>query len=57
MGKASLRSWKQLAMDQLEEDEHDTKHNGQTNGQGPHTNSKGERNGCDDESEINQRVI
>ncbi|XP_071403639.1 ubiquitin carboxyl-terminal hydrolase 48 isoform X3 [Centroberyx affinis] len=42
VGKASLRSWRQLAMEQLEEDEHETKHsNGQTNGQGPHTtNSK-----------------
>ncbi|XP_075996333.1 ubiquitin carboxyl-terminal hydrolase 48 isoform X2 [Genypterus blacodes] len=40
VGKASLRSWKQLAMEQLEEDEHETKHsNGQTNGQGPHSNS------------------
>lgn len=42
VGKASLRSWRQLALDQLEEDEHETKHsNGQTNGQGPHTNNKG----------------
>uniref|UniRef100_A0A671W659 Ubiquitin carboxyl-terminal hydrolase 48 n=1 Tax=Sparus aurata TaxID=8175 RepID=A0A671W659_SPAAU len=41
VGKASLRSWRQLALDQLEEDEHETKHsNGQTNGQGPHTNNK-----------------
>ncbi|XP_075869327.1 ubiquitin carboxyl-terminal hydrolase 48 isoform X1 [Nelusetta ayraudi] len=41
VGKASLRSWRQLALDQLEEDEHETKHsNGQTNGQGPHTDSK-----------------
>uniref|UniRef100_UPI0037E73434 ubiquitin carboxyl-terminal hydrolase 48 isoform X2 n=1 Tax=Semicossyphus pulcher TaxID=241346 RepID=UPI0037E73434 len=40
VGKASLRSWRQLAMDQLEEDEQETKHsNGQTNGQGPHTNN------------------
>nr|XP_040059098.1 ubiquitin carboxyl-terminal hydrolase 48 [Gasterosteus aculeatus aculeatus]XP_040059099.1 ubiquitin carboxyl-terminal hydrolase 48 [Gasterosteus aculeatus aculeatus]XP_040059100.1 ubiquitin carboxyl-terminal hydrolase 48 [Gasterosteus aculeatus aculeatus]XP_040059101.1 ubiquitin carboxyl-terminal hydrolase 48 [Gasterosteus aculeatus aculeatus] len=37
VGKASLRSWRQLALEQLEEDEHETKHsNGQTNGQGPH---------------------
>lgn len=43
VGKASLRSWRQLALDQLEEDEQETQHsNGQTNGQGPHTNnSKG----------------
>lgn len=49
MGKASLRSWRQLALEQLEEDEHETKHsNGQTNGQGPHTNNcKGLKNGCD----------
>ncbi|XP_074505051.1 ubiquitin carboxyl-terminal hydrolase 48 [Sebastes fasciatus] len=41
VGKASLRSWRQLALEQLEEDEHETKHsNGQTNGQGPHCNSK-----------------
>lgn len=40
VGKASLRSWRQLALDQLEEDEQETKHsNGQTNGQGPHTNN------------------
>lgn len=46
VGKASLRSWRQLALEQLEEDEHETKHsNGQTNGRGPHTNnSKGTRN-------------
>lgn len=47
VGKASLRSWKQLALEQLEEDEQDTKHsNGQTNGQGPHT-SRGQRRECD----------
>ncbi|KAA8593654.1 hypothetical protein FQN60_009770 [Etheostoma spectabile] len=35
-------SWRQLALEQLEEDEHETKHNnGQINGQGPHNNSKG----------------
>ncbi|KAK5911825.1 hypothetical protein CesoFtcFv8_001761 [Champsocephalus esox] len=40
-GKASLRSWRQLALEQLDEDEQETKHsNGQTNGQGPHSNSK-----------------
>jgi len=46
VGKASLRSWRQLALEQLEEDEHETKHsNSQTNGQGPHTNnSKGKWN-------------
>lgn len=43
VGKASLRSWRQLALDQLEEEEQGTKHNNiQTNGQGPHTNSKGQ---------------
>lgn len=43
VGKASLRSWRQLALDQLEEDEQGIKHNNiQTNGQGPHTNSKGQ---------------
>ncbi|XP_027135392.1 ubiquitin carboxyl-terminal hydrolase 48 [Larimichthys crocea] len=43
VGKASLRSWRQLALDQLEEDEHETKHsNGQTNGQGPHSNNSKE---------------
>lgn len=48
VGKASLRSWRQLALDQLEEDERDTKHsNGQTNGQAAHVNSKGEKDGCD----------
>uniref|UniRef100_A0AAX7UQQ2 Ubiquitin carboxyl-terminal hydrolase 48 n=1 Tax=Astatotilapia calliptera TaxID=8154 RepID=A0AAX7UQQ2_ASTCA len=46
VGKASLRSWRQLALEQLEEDEHETAHNNsQTNGQGPHTNnSKGSNN-------------
>lgn len=49
--KASLRNWKKLALDQLEEDKLDdkldTKHsNGQTNGQSPQTNSKGEQNEC-----------
>uniref|UniRef100_A0A7N6B583 Ubiquitin carboxyl-terminal hydrolase 48 n=1 Tax=Anabas testudineus TaxID=64144 RepID=A0A7N6B583_ANATE len=42
VGKVSLRSWRQLALEQLEEDEHETKHsNGQTNGRGPHTNKFG----------------
>ncbi|XP_028302425.1 ubiquitin carboxyl-terminal hydrolase 48 isoform X2 [Gouania willdenowi] len=42
VGKASLRSWRQLALDQLEEDDHETKlSSSQTNGKGPHTdNSK-----------------
>uniref|UniRef100_A0A1A7YAH0 Ubiquitin carboxyl-terminal hydrolase 48 n=1 Tax=Iconisemion striatum TaxID=60296 RepID=A0A1A7YAH0_9TELE len=41
VGKASLRSWRQLALVQLEEDEHETKpSNSQTNGQGLHTNNK-----------------
>ncbi|KAL4658673.1 ubiquitin carboxyl-terminal hydrolase 48 isoform X1 [Arapaima gigas] len=36
VGKASLRSWRQLALEQLEEDEEETKHtNGKTNGEGP----------------------
>lgn len=42
VGKASLRSWRQLALEQLEEEEeHESKEsNGQTNGRGPHTNNK-----------------
>uniref|UniRef100_A0A0S7F343 UBP48 n=1 Tax=Poeciliopsis prolifica TaxID=188132 RepID=A0A0S7F343_9TELE len=41
VGKPSLRSWRQLALEQLEEDEEESKHsNGQTNGQGPHINNK-----------------
>ncbi|XP_056131110.1 ubiquitin carboxyl-terminal hydrolase 48 [Lampris incognitus] len=41
VGKASLRSWRQLALEQLEEDEQETKHSsGQTNGQGLHTMNK-----------------
>ncbi|KAF0035487.1 hypothetical protein F2P81_013245 [Scophthalmus maximus] len=41
VGKASLRSWRQLALEQLEEDEHGTKYsNGQTNGLGPHISSR-----------------
>ncbi|KAL0978076.1 hypothetical protein UPYG_G00165600 [Umbra pygmaea] len=36
VGKKSLRGWKQLALEQLEEDEEETKHsNGKTNGEGP----------------------
>ncbi|XP_019911525.2 ubiquitin carboxyl-terminal hydrolase 48 isoform X2 [Esox lucius] len=36
VGKSSLRSWRQLALEQLEEDEEETKHsNGKTNGEGP----------------------
>ncbi|KAM9759170.1 ubiquitin carboxyl-terminal hydrolase 48 isoform 2-T3 [Menidia menidia] len=43
VGKASLRSWRQLALEQLDEDEHETQHNtGQTNGQGPHLHSSRE---------------
>ncbi|CAB1354090.1 unnamed protein product [Coregonus sp. 'balchen'] len=35
-GKTSLRSWRQLALEQLEEDEEETKHSdGKTNGEGP----------------------
>lgn len=34
IGKASLRSWRQLALDQLEEDEEETKHsNSKINGE------------------------
>ncbi|TNN88219.1 Ubiquitin carboxyl-terminal hydrolase 48 [Liparis tanakae] len=41
VGKASLRSWRQLALEQLEEDEHETKHsNGQTNGLGLHSSKE-----------------
>lgn len=44
VGKASLRRWRQLALEQLDEDDHETKHsNGETNGEGPHINSKGGR--------------
>ncbi|KAM3621563.1 uncharacterized protein V6R79_012845 [Siganus canaliculatus] len=40
VGKASLRSWRQLALDQLEEDELGTNpSNGQSNGQGAHSNN------------------
>uniref|UniRef100_A0A8C5GT95 Ubiquitin carboxyl-terminal hydrolase 48 n=1 Tax=Gouania willdenowi TaxID=441366 RepID=A0A8C5GT95_GOUWI len=43
VGKASLRSWRQLALDQLEEDDHETKlSSSQTNGKGPHTDNKRE---------------
>uniref|UniRef100_A0A8C2X7P6 Ubiquitin carboxyl-terminal hydrolase 48 n=1 Tax=Cyclopterus lumpus TaxID=8103 RepID=A0A8C2X7P6_CYCLU len=42
VGKASLRSWRQLALEQLEEDEHETKHsNGQTNGLVLHSSKEG----------------
>ncbi|CAL8256701.1 unnamed protein product [Arctogadus glacialis] len=38
VGKSSLRSWRQLAMEQLEEDEQETMHgSGQTNGQAAHS--------------------
>ncbi|XP_037534462.1 ubiquitin carboxyl-terminal hydrolase 48, partial [Nematolebias whitei] len=41
VGKASLRCWRQMALDQLEEAEVETKHNhSKTNGQGLHTNSQ-----------------
>ncbi|KAJ0023448.1 hypothetical protein NQD34_003347 [Periophthalmus magnuspinnatus] len=42
VGKTSLRSWRQLALEQLETDEQETKHsNGETNGQGANAiNSK-----------------
>lgn len=40
VGKTSLRSWRQMALEQLEVAEHETQHsNGETNGQGPNTNS------------------
>lgn len=46
VGKASLRGWRQLALEQLEEDEEETKHNnGKTNGEGPEiTATKGNHN-------------
>uniref|UniRef100_A0A671W7C8 Ubiquitin carboxyl-terminal hydrolase 48 n=1 Tax=Sparus aurata TaxID=8175 RepID=A0A671W7C8_SPAAU len=58
VGKASLRSWRQLALDQLEEDEHETKHsNGQTNGQGPHTNNKLSEGNEDDMKTFNEDIV
>lgn len=43
VGKTSLRSWRQLALDKLEAAEHETNHsNGETNGQGPTSNSNKE---------------
>ncbi|KAM9800640.1 ubiquitin carboxyl-terminal hydrolase 48-like isoform X1 [Syngnathus typhle] len=40
VGKASLRSWRQLALEQLEKDEHESQpSNGQSNGNGPHGNN------------------
>uniref|UniRef100_A0A665TDW0 Ubiquitin carboxyl-terminal hydrolase 48 n=1 Tax=Echeneis naucrates TaxID=173247 RepID=A0A665TDW0_ECHNA len=59
VGKASLRSWRQLALEQLEEDEHETKHsNGQTNGEGPHINNKFESEGNDDEMKtFNEDIV
>ncbi|XP_061688495.1 ubiquitin carboxyl-terminal hydrolase 48 isoform X3 [Syngnathoides biaculeatus] len=40
VGKTSLRSWKQLALEQLEKDEHESKtSNGQSNGKGRDANS------------------
>ncbi|XP_068598995.1 ubiquitin carboxyl-terminal hydrolase 48 [Brachionichthys hirsutus] len=56
VGKASLRSWRQLALDQLEEDEQESKRsNGQTNGEGPHGNSK---EGTEDEMKtFNEDVV
>uniref|UniRef100_A0A8C9SVL2 Ubiquitin carboxyl-terminal hydrolase 48 n=1 Tax=Scleropages formosus TaxID=113540 RepID=A0A8C9SVL2_SCLFO len=45
VGKASLRSWRQLALEQLEEDEEETKHtNGKTNGEGLDISSKEQQN-------------
>uniref|UniRef100_A0A3B4TXF5 Ubiquitin carboxyl-terminal hydrolase 48 n=1 Tax=Seriola dumerili TaxID=41447 RepID=A0A3B4TXF5_SERDU len=57
VGKASLRSWRQLALEQLEEDEHETKHsNGQTNGEGPHINNSKE--GTEDEMKtFNEDIV
>ncbi|XP_029358401.1 ubiquitin carboxyl-terminal hydrolase 48 isoform X4 [Echeneis naucrates] len=61
VGKASLRSWRQLALEQLEEDEHETKHsNGQTNGEGPHINNSKEfeSEGNDDEMKtFNEDIV
>uniref|UniRef100_A0A7N6BTG2 Ubiquitin carboxyl-terminal hydrolase 48 n=1 Tax=Anabas testudineus TaxID=64144 RepID=A0A7N6BTG2_ANATE len=57
VGKVSLRSWRQLALEQLEEDEHETKHsNGQTNGRGPHTNKLSEGNE-DEMKTFNEDVV
>lgn len=40
VGKASLRSWRQLALEQLEKDEHESEpSNGQSNGNGSHANN------------------
>lgn len=51
-GKTSLRSWRQLALEQLEEDEEETKHsNGKTNGEGPEiTATKGTQTSRDHKS-------
>ncbi|XP_029948183.1 ubiquitin carboxyl-terminal hydrolase 48 [Salarias fasciatus] len=61
VGKASLRSWKQLALEQLEEDEHETKQsNGQTNGQGPHSHSSkesGAESTEDDMKTFNEDIV
>ncbi|CAN9512162.1 unnamed protein product [Ophioblennius macclurei] len=61
VGKASLRSWKQLALEQLEEDEHETKQtNGQTNGQGPHSNNSkesGAESTEDDMKTFNEDIV
>lgn len=43
VGKASLRSWRQLALEQLEAAEHETSHsNGETNGQDQNSNTNKE---------------
>uniref|UniRef100_A0A3Q3QY39 Ubiquitin carboxyl-terminal hydrolase 48 n=1 Tax=Monopterus albus TaxID=43700 RepID=A0A3Q3QY39_MONAL len=58
VGKASLRSWRQLALEQLEEDEHETKHgNSQTNGQGPHTNNKLSEGNEDEMKTFNEDIV
>uniref|UniRef100_A0A8C9YXK0 ubiquitinyl hydrolase 1 n=1 Tax=Sander lucioperca TaxID=283035 RepID=A0A8C9YXK0_SANLU len=58
VSKSSLRSWRQLALEQLEEDEHETKHNnGQINGQGPHNNSKGRKGNEDEMKTFNEDIV
>uniref|UniRef100_A0A8C8I3J7 Ubiquitin carboxyl-terminal hydrolase 48 n=1 Tax=Oncorhynchus tshawytscha TaxID=74940 RepID=A0A8C8I3J7_ONCTS len=43
VGKTSLRSWRQLALEQLDEDEEETKHiDGKTNGEGPEITNQDE---------------
>eukprot|EP00063_Salmo_salar_P048330 XP_014023165.1 PREDICTED: ubiquitin carboxyl-terminal hydrolase 48 isoform X3 [Salmo salar] len=56
VGKTSLRSWRQLALEQLDEDEEETKHiDGKSNGEGPAitaTKEYGPENQDEDEEEM-----